>query len=266
LIDVAKNGDRRVLYDFLDHLADAHPFVRLDADGVDRPFDGKREDSTGAAFDLIRPSPVEALRRGEGRDWQWVEGFASAGEGSHIHAGDYRCYLGSLPSWWGYAEEGGVVEWTSAPVPERKDSAIAFLAGTDYVPGKAELWCDGHRLIAFDTGRTADARWLEGDVELRYIHGGDTRDERTTYGLSGLYVLRLPAHLVSAGKPLSLSVKLVSGGHAWFMIHGCRDALHACKLATPPDMSIPCIAAFTPCRGGAFGITGAEYDVPPHLP
>ncbi len=262
LIEVARNGERRVVYDFVDHLAEAHPFVRLDADGADRPFDGKGEDSTGATFELVQPSPAEALLHGEGRDWQGVEGFASAVEGAHSHAGEYRCYLGNLPSWWGYADEGGVVEWTTAPLPVQKDSAIAFVAGTDYTPGKAELWCDGRRLLGFETGKSADARWQEGDVELRYFHGGDTRDERTPYGLSGLYLLRLPARRVTPNKPLNLSVKMLSGGHAWFMIHGCRDAIHAGKLATPPDTSVPCIAAFTPRRAGAFGVTGAEYEVP----
>lgn len=57
LVKTSSNGDRRVLYDFIDHIAESRPFVRLDVDGKDRPFDGKGADRTGATFQTKSTDP-----------------------------------------------------------------------------------------------------------------------------------------------------------------------------------------------------------------
>jgi hypothetical protein len=268
LVEVTKGGSRRVVYDFIEQIAQACPFVRLDADGQDRPFDGEGEDSTGATFQKIEPGPIEALRQGEGRAWQWVEGFAQGLVGGN---GPYPCYLGSVESWWRHAdpacyqhpgERDGDVTWLTEPVPKRQETAVVFVGGTSYSVAEAELWSEGQRLVRFPTGRAADARWAAGDVELRYFFGGDTRDEKIPYGLSGLFLLRLPAALVTPGKPLKLSVKMLAGApDAWFMVHGCRYALRVTGLAALPEPARPGMAAFTPHRNGTFGVTGADYEV-----
>lgn len=271
LVEVTKEGQRRVVYDFVERIDQARPFVRLDADGQDRPFDGVGEDSTGATFQRIPPSPIETLRQGEGRDWQWVEGFAKGLVGG---TGPYPCFLGSVESWWRHldpafyhqpAEREGDVAWLTAPAPARKETAVVFVGGTSYSDAEAELWANGRRLLGFRTNLAADARWREGDVELRYFFGGDTRDERIPYGLSGLFVLHLPASLITPGEPLRLSVRWLAGApDAWFMAHGVHHALEASKLAAPPQPPRPCLAAFTPHRHGAFGVTGADYEVTFH--
>ena len=239
-----------VLYDFTDRIDESHPFVRLDSDGKDRPFDGTGLDSTGATFRLTGSDPVQALRQGEGRDWQWVEGCGRTSAPQSPHSGQYPCYLGAVPSWWAYGSEEGEVTWTTAPVPKSRETAVLFVGATDYAPGRAELRLNGERVLPFDTGRRTDAVWREGKAELRFHFGGDTRDETTPYGLSGVFLLRLPASMVKPGQPLSLAVKMLPGP-GWFMLHGYDTVLHM-KSG---------IAAFTPHVKGAFGVTGADHDV-----
>ncbi|MBI2298403.1 MAG: hypothetical protein HYU66_05525 [Armatimonadetes bacterium] len=263
LVEVHNAGSRRVVYDFAESIGEARHFVRLDADGRDRPFDGSGEDGTGATFRRVEPSPVQTWLAGAGRGWQPVEGFVAALPGRATHEGGYRSYLGVAPSWWGYAYENGAVSWTTAPVPRRRETAVVFIGGTNYTPGTAELWCDGRRLLGFETGSREDAAWRENGVELRYYQGGDTRDERTPYGLSGVFLLRLPASQVQAGKQLSLTVKMLSGNDAWFMLHGYARAFQAAERVSLPTPNEPCIAAFTPHVGGAFGVTGADFGVDP---
>jgi len=266
LVRIGPDRARDVIYRFADHVQEAHPFVRMDSDGLDRPFDAPGRDSTGATFRRVEPGPLAALRAGEGKEWQWIEGFAGALSGGH---GPYRSYLGSVESWWCrqdvslrvHPEETGEVTWLTAPVPTRRETAVAFIAGTDYASGAAQLEGDGQQLIGFEIGNRADARWREGDVELRYYHGGDTRDARTTFGLSGVFVLRLPPGLVMPGQPLRLTVRMLSGGFAWFMVHGYRNVLELGEEGILPKPAMPAIAAFTPHDGGAYGVTGADYEV-----
>lgn len=268
LVEITKEGARRVVFDFAERIDQARPFVRLDADGQDRPFDHPGKDSTGATFQKIEPGPLEALRQGEGRAWQWIEGFAQGLVGGN---GPYPCFLGSVESWWRHTdpayyqhpgERDGDVTWLTEPVPERRETAVGWVGGTSYSVAETELWVDGKRLIRFPTGTATDARWTEGNVELRYFFGGDTRDEKIPYGLSGLFLLRLPGTLIRPGQPLKLSAKMRAGApDAWFMVHGCRQALRATKTAALPPPSRPSIAAFTPHRRGTFGVTGADYEV-----
>ena len=141
-------------------------------------------------------------------------------------------------------------------------TAVAFVGGTGYGPGKAELWCDGKRLLEFETSRPRDGRWEADGVELRYLHGGDIRNATTTFGISGVYLLRLPASRVTAGQPLNLVVRVPAvGGGDWFMVHEYRDVAEATAAASIPIPHKPTITAFTPHLDGKFGVTIADYAV-----
>jgi len=261
LLQVAADGRRTTIYRLADQLADARPFVRLDADGRERSFDAGARDSTGASFALLEPSALSRLRAGEGKGWQWVQGFAQSAPGRLTHHSPYRHFLGVAPSTWGYARDHAEIAWLSAPVPRAKMTAVAFIGGTDYTPGHAELRLNGRRLLIFDTGSSADASWREGDVELRYLHGAEVHDERITYGLSGVFVLVLPASLIALGQPLALSVKMLDEGQSWFMIHEYADSFSAAERVAPPGPCPRVITAFTPHLAGAYGLTGAEFVV-----
>jgi hypothetical protein len=114
----------------------------------------------------------------------------------------------------------------------------------------------------FDMAKPADGRWEGNGAELRYFHGGDTRSETTPYGISGVYLLRLPAALVTPGTPLNLRVKVPAvGGGDWFMVHEYRDVAAATRDASLPSPPKPAIMASTPHRDGKFGVTIAEYTV-----
>ena len=112
---------------------------------------------------------------------------------------------------------------------------IAFIGGTGYVPGKAELWCDGEKLVTFDMCKACDMKWKECEVELQFIFGGDTRDEHTTFGISGLYLLKLPASKIKVGSPLNLSVRLQPGQGDWFMVHCYHNIFDCMGSAVTPD-------------------------------
>jgi hypothetical protein len=261
VIEMTADGSRRVRYDFVKNIDRAGTLVRLDSDGKERPFDRKGTDSTGATFRCADPGIVARLKSGEGRAWQWVEGFAGWAN-LPPQRSLYRCYLGSVESGWVYSHQKSEVSWLTGPVAEKKPTAVAFVGGTGYGRGKAELWCDGKRLLQFETSTPRDCRWEAGGVEFHYLHGGDVRNETTPFGISGVYLLRLPASHVVPGKPLNLAVKVPAvGGGDWFMVHEYRDVAVATADAAIPAPRKPAITAFTPHLDGKFGVTIAEYAV-----
>jgi hypothetical protein len=261
VIEIAPDGNRRVKYDFIENIDKAKSLVRLDRDGKERPFDRKGADSTGATFKVADPGIIPRLKSGEGRVWQWIEGFAGWSKQPPQRSA-YRCYLGTVESGWVYAHQNSEIAWQTAPAAEKKPTAVAFIGGTGYGAGKAELWCDGKKLLAFDTARPRDCRWESEGVELRYLHGGDTRSETIPYGISGVYLLRLPASQITPSKPLNLAVKVPAvGGGDWFMVHEFREVSKATADASIPNPQRPAITAFTPHLDGKFGVTIAEYTV-----
>ncbi len=232
-----------------------------DCDGKERPFDGERTDSTGATFKYADPGIIAGLKASEGGVWQWVDGFAEW-VNPPAQRGLYRCYLGVVEAGWVYARQDGELSWLTAAPTEKRPTAVAFVGGTGYGPGKAELWCDGKRLLEFETSRPRDGRWEADGVELRYLHGGDIRNETTTFGISGVYLLRLPASHVNAGQPLNLVVRVPAvGGGDWFMVHEYRDVAEATAATSIPSPHKPTITAFTPHLDGKFGVTIADYAV-----
>ena len=64
-----------------------------------------------------------------------------------------------------------------------------------------ELRCNDEHLLTFETGGTEDAQWGDGrGPYLSFVFGGDTRDERIPYGLSGMFVVHVPAGIVVPGR------------------------------------------------------------------
>ncbi len=262
LVRVDAAGDRTLVAQLADSLDKVQRFVVMDSDGLVRPFDGPEVDSTGAEVRNLAPGLVQQLRASEGATWQWVDGYTTESEPGAPHASPYPSYAGTFSSWWGYARELGEVTWATAPVPEAKRTAFVFIGGTDYTPGTAELLVNGQRALGFTTGSSRDALWREGEVELRYFHKADTRDERITYGLSGVFVLVLPAELLQTGQPVELTVRVLTEGQSWFMLHGIEQPLARADGVSPPAGAKAVLTAFTPRAEGKWGVTGLEWELP----
>jgi len=260
VVAVGRDGARQVRHDLIGQIDQARAQVRLDADGVERAFDGPGQDSTGATFALAPPEGTPWLTAAEVAETQTLDGFA-AWAAEPPHRGEYRHYLGSTVSGWAYSHEQGELTWRTAIVPEARATAVAFIGGTGYGVGTAELWCNGERLLTFDTARTADATWRGNGAELRFLFGGDTRSPTIPYGISGVYALVLPASRVVPGEPLSLTVRPLPGGCDWFMVHEYRSTRDAIRTVLPPLPEKPAVGAFTPHVDGRFGVTFAEFDV-----
>ncbi|MHB1456248.1 MAG: glycoside hydrolase family 20 zincin-like fold domain-containing protein [Armatimonadota bacterium] len=259
IVEVNSNGARKTLYNLADQASSATKMIQLDSDGKLQGFDNGNEDSSGAVFRATTPSPLDRIRQNEGKDWQWVEGF-SGWDSTPAHYSPYRCYIGIPQSGWVYGHEKIDLSWATAPVKEKKDTAFVFIGGTDYNLGPADLICNGKKLLSFELGSRDDAKWEKDGVELRFLFGGDTRDERTTFGLSGVFILRIPAAMITPGQPLHLLVR-PSADSGWFMIHEFNNAMEATRDTVTPEPVIPSIAAFTPHLNGRFGVTIGEYEI-----
>ncbi len=72
-----------------------------------------------------------------------------------------------------------------------------------------------------------------------------------------LFILKLPARLITAGQALALAVRMKPGGRAWVMVHGYDDPF----AAALPEPATDAIAAFTPHAGGKQGVTIGEFAV-----
>src|SRR5262249_9152004 len=162
------------------------------------------------------------------------------------HHGQYTCFLGSVDSGWAYGAARGEIHWRTAQAPKAKATTIMFVGGSGYAPGKVDLWCNGEKLLSFDTAKTSDQQWQDNGATLRSFHGCDTRSDTTTFGISGIYVLGLPSAKVSAGRALDLAVKIPPGGSDWFMVHEYKNVRDATIEAICPEPEEPAIAAFTP--------------------
>ena len=102
-------------------------------------------------------------------------------------------------------------------------------------PERQNSGATASRLLEFQTSQPKDCQWEHDGVELRYLHGGDIRSETITFGISGVYLLRLPASRVQPGQPLNLAVRVpTAGGGDWFMVHEYRDAAEATAAARIP--------------------------------
>jgi len=265
VVRIRDDGRREILSDLTERAANGRASIRLDSELEERPLDAAASQGTGAEFAPVREGPVAALIA-NARDRQWVDGYIPRVPARASHSGPYRNYLGTAPSYWGYARESGEVIWRTAPIPEARGTNLVFIGGTDYTPGTAELLCNGVSILHFATGSREGAAWSEDDVTLRYLHGGDIRDERTTFGLSGTFVLELPGRLVTAGEPLELAVRMLTEGQSWFMLHGYEHPMRAGDSVILPAPARSGFLAVPPHRDGGHGIVAMEWPVGSTVP
>lgn len=178
---------------------------------------------------------------------QRVEGFASIVNSPSANSRpnavpiDFR---GPAPGfmthpWWTTGPTG-MLTWKSAPVPSKENTVLVFIAASSVIPAefsrgpKAQLSINGADAITFDIGQMRHRVWKEGDFELRY----EARRSEWPYaaahrqfslnGDSGVYSLQVPAKYITAGQPVTLSVKLApfpSWPKAWFMVKDRKDSL-----------------------------------------
>jgi hypothetical protein len=264
IVRIGRNGHREIVYDFVENLEKARAFTRLDFDGREYPFDAGPEDSTGATFKVLGPDSMGRLMaklQDDRRDLAWVSGFKKWGE-SAPHQGAYTSYLGEVESRWSYGGESEVT-WETETVPREKRAGVVFVGSTDFTPAKAELRVENQPVIRFDTGIPASRSWTENGWELRYLHAAEIPNR----GISGVYILELPASKVSADR-LRLSLRIPTKAGGWVMCHGYANTLQTVRQQMQgPNPAIPAIAAFTPHKNDKFGITIAEYVVtlPPRV-
>jgi len=260
LIRMGRAGRRDLVYDFAQHLDQARAWTRLDEDGLEHPFDAPGEDATGASFELLGPDATARRFRQiqqEGGDREWVGGFRQWVRGAP-HQGAYTSYLGETDSGWSYAGEDEVA-WQTDAVPSRRPVAVVFIGSTDFTPSKAELTCDEERVVTFDTGIAADRTWRQGECQLRYLHLANLANK----GLSGIYILYLPASKITPDRSLRLAMRIPAKGGGWVMCHsypGTLQAVQQQKLR-PPAPAVPAIAAFTPHKNGRSGVTIGEFVI-----
>jgi hypothetical protein len=130
--------------------------------------------------------------------------------------------------------------------------------------GAGLQWVDGFAAWCETLSHHGPYRGYLGTVDSGWVY-------------SGVYILMLPASMVTAGKPLELSVHVPSsGGGDWFMVHEYHNVLEATAdvvaprpgtPVVPADQAaqvvpvMPVITAFTPHLDGQFGVTMAEFSV-----
>lgn len=61
MVRLTEKGERSVIHDFAEHIADAKCLVRLDKDGKEKPFDSAGEDSTGATFKAVNDAQTSLM-------------------------------------------------------------------------------------------------------------------------------------------------------------------------------------------------------------
>jgi hypothetical protein len=259
IVRIGITGHREVIFDFANNLDKTRAFTRLDVDGKEYAFTTPGEDATGATFKLLGPDAMArhiAQIQNERKDLQWVGGFKKWGE-SAPSQGSYTSYLGEVDSHWAYAA-GGQVSWETDSIPKQEPTAIVFVGSTDFGPAKAELYANGERLLTFDTAIKENRAWKANGCELRYIHGA----ELPSRGISGVYILEVPASKITPGQPLHLAMKIPVKGSGWVMCHAFPNTLQAVRQQLqPPDPKVPAIAAFTPHKNDKFGTTIAEFSI-----
>jgi hypothetical protein len=222
LIRIGERGRGEVVYDFAQRINQARTSKRLDEDGLEYPFDAPGEDATGATFKLLGPDATARRLlqiQAEGKNLQWIAGFKQWAPGAP-HRGAYTSYLGEVDCGWSYATEAPVA-WETGSVPGKQSAAVVFVGSTDFTPAKAELSCDEERAITFDTGVPEDRTWRQSQCELRYLHVATISNR----GLSGVYILQLPASRIVLNRPLRLAMRIPGKGGGWVMCHGYPNAL-----------------------------------------
>jgi len=188
-------------------------------------------------FEAVLPEPPAEPGEPE-RPRSYVNGLGRVVEFARRfeHSWDYR---GDSEGWSEAVEDSdGAVVWLSDPVAERAAAVFAFTANMGEEPGRAELWVNRHYALTFATGRFEGARrWARGPYALEY------HPHRASHGLSGYWLVEVPAPEVTPGKPLEFRVAHSDGAPgARFVLQARRDtieheSLRAANRASPAGVN-----------------------------
>jgi hypothetical protein len=166
--------------------------------------------------------PTSAALRPRG-DSQAVEGFASLVDTSNL--GSYQTYRGQpVLSYWEYGGFNQAVTWKTAPVPSSyTQGRITFIwSGANGIgKGWHDLYLNGAKILTFDSARTADSTWRNGNYELFFLFKNHNADN------AGVYYFTVPASVAAPGREAVLKVESgrKEADYAWFMIHGLTDTI-----------------------------------------
>ncbi len=181
---------------------------------------------------LRRPPPAAAAQYERPR--QMVDGLGTVLRFAG-HADLFSDYRGNSAAWWEHlGDADGAVVWQTDPPPASEPTVFVFTASMGDAPGEAELWVNGKYALTFSTGRFPEVqRWRGGSYLLEFHprpNGG---------GVSGYWLLFVPRHEITAGKPVQLRVAHINGApNSVFMLKGYQDtaaheSLTLASLAEP---------------------------------
>ncbi len=172
--------------------------------------------------------PVGSLPGAAGRESdavQLLEGFAGAARGQREdHYPDYR---GGARSWRARVENHSSVRWQTAAPPVAAETVFAFTGSTSDESGQFRLFVDGREVLTFESHADRDTHWWHGErITLVFF------SKASAAGNSGVYLLFVPADLITPGRPLELRVEGAGGDPlAWFMLKEFRDTGSAERLS-----------------------------------
>ena len=132
----------------------------------------------------------------------------------------YRLLRHDDPRWvqFGPGMEEAVV-WETVPSPRRQVTTVRFVGAFGRHPGMAKILVNGTYAMSFSLGSDSDGTWTEHGYHLTYQRQHAWWEMKGPQHSIGVFTLTVPVHVVTAGKPLTLSISplLVSGDpECWF--------------------------------------------------
>jgi len=186
---------------------------------------------------IIGLSLLVGCGKESGGKLQVLDGFGEPVNSQHN--GVYPDYRASVESYWAYkADATPQVVWKTATVAERNPTAFVFTGSMGESAGKADLYVNGTKALAFDLGADFAARsWDGGGVHLQFVR------KVLNAGNSGVFYLTVPKSMTKNASPVELRVDIKDGeGGSWFMVKGYRDTVEFEKVTAenvpqPPPAS-----------------------------
>jgi hypothetical protein len=184
-----------------------------DAGGHDLP------DVQAAA--ALPAQPIPAAASAPQQPAQLLEGIDAIVSAPH-DAPTYGDYRGGGPSSWAYVEDQQPeVTWRTPPAPAQAPTVLALTASTSPENGEAQLFVNGHSVLAFAIGtQGVGGRWSANGYQVAFVSKGFFD------GNSGILLIGIPPEAVTPGQPIAVRVALTAGApRAWFMIKGYHDTV-----------------------------------------
>jgi hypothetical protein len=165
--------------------------------------------------------PIPAAASASPPPAQLLEGIDAIVSAPH-DAPSYGDYRGGGPSSWAYVEDQQPeVTWRTPPVPAQAPTVLALTASTSPENGEAQLFVNGHSVLAFPIGAQGiGGRWSANGYQVAFVSKGFFE------GNSGILLIGIPPEAVTPGQPIAVRVALTTGApRAWFMIKGYPDTV-----------------------------------------